>query len=122
MRLKRSYSDFKTISSSKGLEIFFGDIRLDSYHLLMLDGALIYECFIPKDGGSDQLDFETNYLSLVGLSAKQEPDWDDFITSFPATNKELHTYKKNSVTVQEILVTYENAQKKQITRIQKTRF
>lgn len=122
MRIRRSYSDFKAIANSKGLEIFYGDIRQDSYHLLMLDGTLIYECFVLKDGGLDQADFEENYLSIVTMSSKQEPDWDDFITSFPSGPEELHTYRKNGVVVQEILVTYQNSQRKQITRIQKTRF
>lgn len=34
-----------------------------NYQLYLSDGALIASCLILKDGGSDQTDFEANYLS-----------------------------------------------------------
>ena len=122
MRIKKSYSDFKTIAATKGLEIFFGDIRLESYHVLMVDGVLVYECFIPKDGGADQLDFESNYLASIGIASKQDPDWDNILTTKPTLTSELHTYKKNTITVMTVLVNYETSAKKDITSIVKTRF
>jgi hypothetical protein len=122
VRLKRQYTDFVSIITSKNLQMFFGDIRSDFYHLLAIDETIIYECLIPKDGGVDQLSFEADYLSLMTLKKTETPEWDDFVTSFPSNSEELHTYKRGSTTVQEILVTYQNSQKKQIVRIQKTRF
>lgn len=49
-------------------------------------------------------------------------DWDEITTTFPATNQELYTYKKNTVTVQTVLVTYENGTKSVILSMTRTRF
>lgn len=54
-------------------------------------------------------------------SVNVEVSWDEIATTFPAENKELYTYKKNSVAVQETLVTYVDSTRKQIVSIQKTR-
>ena len=48
-------------------------------------------------------------------------DWDEIATTFPSLITELYTYKKNSVTVQTILVTYLDNTKKTIISLQKTR-
>ena len=122
IRLRRQYPEFVSIITSKNLQMFFGDIRSDYYHLLAIDEAIVYECLVPKDGGANQLAFEADYLSLMTLKKTENPEWDDFVTSFPSASEELHVYKRGSTIVQEILVTYQNAQKKQIVRIQKTRF
>jgi hypothetical protein len=50
-----------------------------------------------------------------------EVSWDEIATTFPEPNRELYTYKKNSVAVQETLVTYVDSTRKQIVSIQKTR-
>lgn len=121
IKIRRGYSEFKALVDSKSLDIFFGDIRSDLYHVLALDESIIYECFIAKNNGVDQLDFETNYLSKIGMSKSKDPDWDDFITSKPSDITELHTYQKNGVTVLSVLVTYETAAKKNVIRVQKTR-
>lgn len=55
-------------------------------------------------------------------STSVEVSWDEISMTFPEDNKELHTYKKNSVVVQETLVTYVDSTKKQIVSVQKTRF
>lgn len=55
-------------------------------------------------------------------SSAVEVSWDEIATTFPADNKDLYTYKNNSVVVQETLVTYVDATKKQIVSVQKTRF
>lgn len=55
-------------------------------------------------------------------SSTVEVSWDEISTTFPTNTTELHTYKYNSVTVQETLVTYVDASKKQIASVQKTRF
>ena len=49
-------------------------------------------------------------------------NWDEINTTFPATNQELYTYKKNSVTVQTVLVTYENGSKSVILNMVRTRY
>jgi hypothetical protein len=49
-------------------------------------------------------------------------DWDEINTTFPENNQELYTYKKNSNTVQTVLVTYLDTTKKSIISISKTRF
>jgi hypothetical protein len=49
-------------------------------------------------------------------------EWDEIVTTFPSTTQELYTYKKNNVTVQTVLVTYQNTDKKSIILMQKTRF
>lgn len=121
MRLKRSYTDFIAIVTSKGLEIVLGDTRSDSYHLIAIDGQIIYETFVSKDGGVNQVDFESNFLSGLTEKVSEQPDWDDFITTFPTVTSELHTYKKSSITVLEVLITYSDSSRTQITRIQKTR-
>lgn len=48
-------------------------------------------------------------------------DWDLIETTFPSDITDLFTYKKNSITIQTVLVTYENHTKKVITSIAKTR-
>lgn len=121
MRIKRSYSDFKSIVNAKSLQIFEGDIRSDYYHLIAIDGQITYESQVLKNGQADQIDYETNILPLITNKISTEPDWDDFVTTFPTTVTELHTYKKGSSTVQTVLITYSSASKSQILRIQKTR-
>jgi hypothetical protein len=54
-------------------------------------------------------------------TSNTEVVWDEISTTFPVENQELYTYKKNSVAVQETLVTYADATRKQIVSIQKTR-
>lgn len=49
-------------------------------------------------------------------------DWDIVETTFPALNQDLYTYKKNGLTVQTVLVTYQSNDKKIITQLQKTRY
>lgn len=49
-------------------------------------------------------------------------DWDEIVTTFPASNQELFTYKKSAVTVQTVLVTYENSSKNQIISMTRVRF
>lgn len=121
VKLKRNYAEFKQLVSSKSLQIFVGDIRSDFYNLLAIDGPVTYECNIAKDGGADQLDYEANIAPSVTSKISTEPDWDDFLVTFPSSTQELHTYKRNNVTVQTVLTTYTSAAKSQISRIQKTR-
>jgi hypothetical protein len=48
-------------------------------------------------------------------------DWDEISTTFPSNKSELYTYKKNSISVQTVLVTYENSSKKTITSLVRMR-
>lgn len=121
MKLRRDYTTFKQLVSAKSLQIFLGETRSDYYNLLAIDGPITYECNVPKDGGADQLDYETNIAPSVTSKISTEPDWDDFLVTFPSSTQELHTYKRNNVTVQTVLTTYTSAAKTQISRIQKTR-
>lgn len=49
-------------------------------------------------------------------------EWDEILTTFPSSNQELYTYKKNSNTVQTVLVTYQNDSKKIIVHMQRVRY
>lgn len=49
-------------------------------------------------------------------------DWDEIQTTFPQANQELFTYKKDSVVVQTVLVTYDSSSKKDVLKLEKTRF
>lgn len=121
MKLRRDYTTFKQIVSSKSLQIFLGETRSDYYNLLAIDGPVTYECNVLKDNGTDQQDYELNIAPTITSKISTEPDWDDFIVTLPSNTQELHTYKRNDVTVQTVLTTYTSAAKTQILRIQKTR-
>lgn len=121
MKLKRSYSDFLNIVQARGLQILLGDSRLDAYHVLAIDGQINFECFIAKDGGADQVDFETNHLPFVTTRISSDPDWDDIQTTKPTNYTTLHSYYKNSVLVMTVLTTYETPARSFVTRVQKTR-
>lgn len=121
IKLRRSWAEFKSVVASKSLQIFYGDARSDSYHLLAIDGQITYEAIVPKDGGADQLDFEASFMADITNRISVDPDWDDMITSFPASNQDLHTYKRNGSTVMTVLVTYSGPSKQVILRIEKVR-
>lgn len=82
-----------------------------------------------KDREFDKFREAPNDKSSISISTDApltvEPsgvDWDEITTTFPATNQELYTYKKNTVTVQTVLVTYENGGKSVILSMTRTRF
>ena len=122
MRIKRSYSDFKSIVEDRNLQIFEGDLRSDYYHLVAIDGQITYESQVLKNGGSDQLNYEATLAGSVTNRISENPDWDDMQTTNPSNVSDLHTYKKNGVIVQTVLITYKNSSKAEILRMQKTRF
>jgi hypothetical protein len=121
MRIKRSYSDFKSIVEDRKLQIFEGDLRSDYYHLLAIDGQITYEAQVLKNGEADQLNYESTLAGSVTNRISENPDWDDMQTTNPSTSSDLHTYKKNGVIVQTVLITYKNSSKAEILRMQKTR-
>lgn len=82
-----------------------------------------------KDREFDKFREAPNDKSSISISTDApltvEPsgvNWDEINTTFPATNQELYTYKKNSVTVQTVLVTYENGSKSIIINMVRTRY
>lgn len=82
-----------------------------------------------KDREFDKFREAPNDKSSISISTDApltvEPsgvNWDEITTTFPATNQELYTYKKNTVTVQTVLVTYENGSKTVILSMVRTRF
>lgn len=121
MRLKRTYEEFIQIVAAKSLEIFIGENRSDYYHLLAIDGPITYECQLHKSDQPNVDDFEERILPSLSTKISEKPDWDDFITTFPSSNTELHTYKKMGNVVKTVLVTYQDDTRKTILRIQKTR-
>lgn len=62
------------------------------------------------------LDGEVAKVEVAGI------DWDEILTTFPGVHQELYTYKKDSITVQTVLVTYESESKKTILYMQRTRY
>lgn len=82
-----------------------------------------------KDREFDKFREAPNDKSSISVSVDTpltvEPsgvNWDEITTTFPATNQELYTYKKNTVTVQTVLVTYENGSKSIIINMVRTRY
>lgn len=71
---------------------------------------------VGGDAVAVTLDGESVSVDTAGV------DWDEIITTFPSSNQELFTYKKNSVTVQTVLITYQNDSKKVITHMQREKF
>lgn len=74
-------------------------------------------------GAFDEI--QSIFLESIEESVKKQAEqvnWDEIITTFPATNAELYTYKLNSVVVKTVTVIYENDTKKTILSIQKTSY
>lgn len=67
MVLEKEYSDFISVVNSRNIKITFHE---DStyYHLVARDGIVFYETYVRKNGSSDQLDFENNYLAQASQS------------------------------------------------------
>jgi hypothetical protein len=55
-----SWSVMKSVVTPKGISIQFLDLG-DAYELMAFDGAFLVTCNLPKDGGTDVTDFETNF-------------------------------------------------------------
>lgn len=59
---------------------------------------------------------------VVEVKTITEVDWDRVETTFPSATSELYTYKKDSVIIQTVLITYDSPSKKTILLMEKTRF
>jgi hypothetical protein len=74
-------------------------------------------------GAYDEI--QSAFLESIEENVKIQTDqvkWDELVTTFPASNAELYTYKLNNVVVRTVTVIYENDSKKTILSIQKTSF
>jgi hypothetical protein len=75
--------------------------------------------------GSNNSKISSTQLSLgkeaLDVFPADKVNWDEITTTFPTTSSELYTYKKNTITVQTILVTYQDSTKKVIISLNKTR-
>jgi hypothetical protein len=122
IKLRRSWTEFKSLFTAKGLQVFYGDARADSYHLLAIDGKVCYECFIAKDNNPDQLDFEATTMPSVTSYISEDPDWDR-ITKGPSPSNvvDVFIYEKNGAVVQTLTVTYSCANKNAIIEAEKVR-
>lgn len=59
----KSYEEFINIVLQKNLKIHKVDEKNSAYYLVTRDGIVFYETYVVKDGGPEQLDYESNYLS-----------------------------------------------------------
>lgn len=62
----QTWADFKTLVVNKNLLIQYVS-RDNVYDIYGADGPFLWHVIIVKDGGSDQVDFETNYKSTSNL-------------------------------------------------------
>jgi hypothetical protein len=85
---------------------------------------LTYDGADPIYNGQTLKNYHYNIYSAT-FELKQfnlEEEWDELQTTFPSPETELFTYLKNTMPIQTVLVTYQDATKSQIVTIQKTRF
>lgn len=74
-------------------------------------------------GAYDEI--QSVFLESIEENVKKQADqvnWDELITTFPASNAELYTYKLNGNIVRTVTVIYEDSTKKTILSIQKTSY
>lgn len=62
-----------------------------------------------------------NGKEALDVVVADKVEWNEIATTFPSDSSDLFTYKKDSVPVQTILVTYQDNTKKVIISIVKTR-
>lgn len=87
-------------------------------------------CFELISIGAVIFDQNGNIITSTSAYGKQaldimpadQPLWDEILTTFPTTTTELFTYKLDTVTTQTVLVTYVDASKRVILKVEKTRF
>lgn len=65
--MELAWAVFKLIVDEKSLYVQYADAD-DTYYIWASDTALVAQCRIIKDGGADQIDFETNYKADANLS------------------------------------------------------
>lgn len=67
-------------------------------------------------------EIQSSFLESIEENVKEQTKqiiWDELVTTFPANNVELYTYKLNNTVVRTVTVIYENQNKKTILSIQK---
>lgn len=60
-------------------------------------------------------------LSGTSVSVTMESEWDEISSSFPNPTTEVYTYKKNSVTILNVTVTYTDQHKHTVMSVLKER-
>jgi hypothetical protein len=78
-----------------------------------------FDKFRPAEDGKSKVAVEvenTEQLPVTTLGVK----WDSLNVSFPSDNQDLFNYLYQGEQVLSVLITYENASKKQITAIEKS--
>jgi hypothetical protein len=68
--MQTTWATIKSFSVTRNISIQWIDLD-DSYHLKVFDGPFELEYALLKDGGSDQIDFETNFKSQGNKSPLQ---------------------------------------------------
>ena len=120
-------SEFGIVTNSQDFETGFALVNTPGKQELINSISIGYDGQDPIYKGQVLKNYIFNVFSgqfelKEDLSSMNvEVSWDEIATTFPTENQELYTYKKNSVAVQETLVTYVDATRKQIISIQKTR-
>lgn len=74
-------------------------------------------------GAFDEI--QSVFLESIEENVKKQADqsnWDELVTTFPASNVELYTYKLNGNIIRTVSVIYEDSAKKVILSIQKTSY
>lgn len=71
-----SWTDFKQLIGT-GTTFRYFNVN-DGYMLLASDGSITFLCQLPQDGGSDQTEFEQNYISLAN---KTNPPMSNFLSN-----------------------------------------
>ena len=92
-------------------------------------GKVGVTAWVFKDSSGNLSHPQLNSLGSVVVGFDQEVipvetagvDWDLLETTFPSPTTDLFTYKKDSITLQTVLVTYTNSSKNVIISISKTR-
>lgn len=68
--MRLDWAAFKAMIDASGLIFRYFELS-DCYLIYALDGQMKFECNLPKDSGSDQTDFETNYKAKAVPAVSQ---------------------------------------------------
>lgn len=60
------YSTFSTITAVANLQVVYSE-TIATYDVFGISASLVIACLVPKDGGADQVDFETNWKPVANM-------------------------------------------------------
>lgn len=115
--LRKSYEEFKNIYNAKGIQPFLGNSSTAAYHVLAIDGDVIYETYVTKNNSEEHEDFIQNIFPTLENRKSFSPVWDEIQVSFPTTSSEQHNYYFDGFLVQVVTTQYEDASKRQILSV-----